>query len=564
MNEAMQSAFAVALRPASAKPAVASAIRTLIVAGAVLLTGALIGDLQAVGVAFLGTAFAVAFVQTRTYRSVATALIGQAAGAVLGFGISAVSPSTPVAFVVTATAAAVISGMVGSLGPAAPGFGMMLSIGLAYGQFGHSPLPWWELCSWYLLGTAAVGAVWLWPRLFDTGSDSRSAAAVFDASADLCEAIGSRNADQNRARLAAAWAGARSGRRNAHSDLAGFAAATLYAEGAVVPAAAVAALRQAAEQVRSGQFSAVTLKLDASTPGLVALADALSDVPSRLPGPAEPPFRIRMVAALRSLRSREVLDAGARLGVCMGVATAASVALHGTSHSFWLPLTVAVIMRPEYASIFVRTVNRVTGTVVGAASAAAIVALAPDSVWVAIGAAAALAVSVLLAPKLYAFSVVGLTTAALLSSSIGSVDDILPLVRLLDTAIGALIAVVIGYVLWPNARRFSGIERVHQAADAASVYLRAAVGGSSPALQQPRDTAYRLAHSAREIAERAFAEPPPVNRVALQHLPDTIALERVLDDITRVVATVDAGGSVDEDVRCLGERIALIGAKESG
>ena len=242
----------------------------------------------------------------------------------------------------------------------------------------------------------------------------------------------------------------------------------------------------------------------------------------------------------------------------MGVATAASSALHGAAHSFWLPLTVAVIMRPEYASIFVRTVNRVAGTVVGAVCASAILLVAPAGVGVAIGAACALAVGVLLAPKLYALSVIGVTAAALLASSIGTVDVVLPLVRLFDTSLGALIAIVIGYALWPSARRMSDAGRLRRAADAADAYLSAAVGGSRPALQLPRDDAYRSAHLARQSAERASAEPPPVNHVALEQLPYTIRLEQLIDEITRLVATVDAGGDVGAEAQRIGEQIEEI------
>jgi hypothetical protein len=39
--------------------------------------------------------------------------------------------------------AGAISGMAGGLGPSAPAFGLMLSVGVAFGQFGGSSLPWW-------------------------------------------------------------------------------------------------------------------------------------------------------------------------------------------------------------------------------------------------------------------------------------------------------------------------------------------------------------------------------------------------------------------------------------
>jgi uncharacterized membrane protein YccC len=118
-----------------------------------------------------------------------------------------------------------------------------------------------------------------------------------------------------------------------------------------------------------------------------------------------------------------------------------------------------------------------------------------------------------------------------------------------------LIAIVFGYLLWPRARRYTGRERLSQAADAAGVYLDAAMDGSNAGVQEPRDDAYRLAHLARQSAERALSEPPPVNRVALQHLPYAVELEHLVDDITRVVTAADAGEAVEATAHQIDERV---------
>jgi uncharacterized membrane protein YccC len=246
------------------------------------------------------------------------------------------------------------------------------------------------------------------------------------------------------------------------------------------------------------------------------------------------------------------------MSVCLGLATAATVALHGQSHSFWLPLTVAVIIRPEYASIFVRTVNRLCGSLIGAAVAALVLAVISSGAWVAVAAAIALAFAVLTSPKLYAFSVIGITASALLSSCIGSSDEVLPMLRVLDTLLGAAIALVVGYLLWPRARRLSESGRLQSAIDAADVYLADAGNGSSPALQRSRDDAYRLAHRVRQNTERALSELPPVNQVAAKQLPRALELERLVDSITRVVTTVDAGRRADDDAARIADRLRAL------
>jgi hypothetical protein len=152
-------------------------------------------------------------------------------------------------------------------------------------------------------------------------------------------------------------------------------------------------------------------------------------------------------------RGSGALRTGFRLSLCMGIATAAVVALHEPSHSYWLPLTVAVVVRPEYGSVVARTVNRVVGTVVGATVAALVLLLLPAGWPIAIAAALAIGFAVLSAPRLYALSVIGITASALLSASIGSPDPVFPLARVLDTLIGCGIAIVFGSVLWPENRR---------------------------------------------------------------------------------------------------------------
>jgi hypothetical protein len=525
----------------------------------VALAGAFSGDLGAVGLAYFGIACAVAFAHGSTYRSVLSALASQAAGALVGLGVAAATPESPVVLVATAGVAAMVSGLVGSLSPAAPGFGMMLSIGLAYGQFSGSSLPWWSQCLWYLIGTVAVAVVWLAPWSVRRGAIERKiAASVFDAAADLCDAIGGAHADEARARLAAASATARTASRNAQAELVAFAVAALHAEGAPVPGVATAAVRTAASRTRRGESSTVAINLDPSSPGLDALVDALSATPTRPPAPVDPGLSERAAAAIRSLVSADALTTSARMSVCLGLATAATVALHGQSHSFWLPLTVAVIIRPEYASIFVRTVNRLCGTLIGAAGAALVLAVISPGAWVAVAAALALAFAVLTSPKLYAFSVIGITASALLSSCIGSSDEVLPMLRVLDTVLGAAIALVVGYLLWPRARRLSESGRLRTAIDAADVYLADAGKGSSPALQRPRDDAYRLAHRVRQNTECALSELPPVNQVAAKQLPRALELERLVDDITRVVTTVDAGERANDDAARIADRLRAL------
>jgi len=528
------------LRPGPSPLAVGAAARAVVAAGIIAGFGVLFGDLQAVAVAYLGAACAVAFVGGGPYRLRAVGLAAQSVGAALGIAAGAALPWSATVVVVTACLAGAVSGAIGTIGPAAPGFGMMLSIGVAFGQFGGATLPWWQQSAWYLLGTAVVASATLAPWAFQRGAFERqSAAAVMEAAADLCAVAGTAEGRAARTRLASASAVAGTAGPQPAAELVAFAAATMYADGDPVPPDAVAAIRAAAAQLRSGEPVSVSYEPPAGSPGLHALADALGPAPRR----PSASYGHRLGAALRSVMTRNAVANAARIGICMGVATALTVLMHEPAHSFWLPLTVAVIVRPEYGSVFVRTVNRVCGTIAGALVTALVLMPHPPEAVLAVGAATALGFAVLTAPKLYALNVIGVTASALLSSSLAGVDPVLPVLRLLDTMTGAVVAVVFGYLLWPATRRLPGVARLDAALDAARSYLDEAVKepDARARWQVRRDDAYRLAHQAHAGAQAAAVEPPPVSAMAIKVIPAAAELEDLVDAITAVAAARDVG-----------------------
>ena len=267
------------------------------------------------------------------------------------------------------------------------------------------------------------------------------------------------------------------------------------------------------------------------------------------------PARLR--ADIRVVTSGPALLTGFRLALCMTVATAVTCALHSESHSFWLPLTVAVAVRPEYASVFVRTVNRVAGTAIGALLAAGAIGVLGSGWPVVIAAAISLGFAVLAGPKLYGLSVVGVTCSALLSSCIGAADPVSPAVRLLDTLIGCAIAIVFGYLAWPD-RRTAPVVLIETAA-AVAEYLQLAITlpDSRHDWDAIRDRAYRLAHLSRQNAQAALLDPPPARMYAAEALPHALTLEALVDEVTAIANLVDGGAylSGDQEVTELKDRI---------
>ena len=223
-------------------------------------------------------------------------------------------------------------------------------------------------------------------------------------------------------------------------------------------------------------------------------------------------------SALRGATTTAALWVGARIGLCVGLATALAILLHPPEHAFWIPLTVAVVLRPEYGAVLVRAVHRFLGTVVGVVAVAALVTLTSTPAWLALAAALALGGAAFAAPRVYGLAVVGITGSALLSVAVGDPQGVQVWARLLDTSLGCALALVVGVLLWPR-RGLPDQSRVFATGVAA---LARQIGGSDA------DEAYRVAHDWRAELERGLAEPDPA-RAAAAWLPVAIRLEHAVD-----------------------------------
>jgi len=82
--------------------------------------------------------------------------------------------------------------------------------------------------------------------------------------------------------------------------------------------------------------------------------------------------------ALASLRTARTASFAIRLMLCIGLATVFSEVLP-LNRSYWVPLAVAVVMKPDFGSISVRAAQYGAGTVVGAGFAMLILLAAPSS-----------------------------------------------------------------------------------------------------------------------------------------------------------------------------------------
>ncbi|MFB7675651.1 FUSC family protein [Kitasatospora purpeofusca] len=262
------------------------------------------------------------------------------------------------------------------------------------------------------------------------------------------------------------------------------------------------------------------------------------------PAPPPDPWRLRV-----RLVSPGAARYGARLALCIAVGAALTAALP-LSRSYWVPMTIAFVLKPDLGSVFLRSVSRAVGTVLGVAVTAAVLSLAPGP-W-ALVAIAALCVALLpyATAAHYGLNTVVMTPMALVLLQLGGQDgaaEFRP--RVLDTVLASAIVLLFGHLLWPERPRHRIEPRLVSAAAALKAYLASVVRQDGPEPRSEvwlRRTAYRALADARAEVERGLAEPPPTGRLAAEWLPVTAALERLSGAVAAFAAQRRYGGRVPE------------------
>ena len=120
-------------------------------------------------------------------------------------------------------------------------------------------------------------------------------------------------------------------------------------------------------------------------------------------------------------------------------------------NTYWILLTIIVIIRPNYGLTKERSKDRIIGTFIGAAIAIAIVLLTQNTIVYGVLAIISLTLSIALIQQNYK------SAAALITINIVFVYSLINpnafeviQYRVVDTIIGAIIAIVANYILWPS------------------------------------------------------------------------------------------------------------------
>ena len=254
----------------------------------------------------------------------------------------------------------------------------------------------------------------------------------------------------------------------------------------------------------------------------------------------------------------------------LSLAMATAVAVHrvvGTPHSYWIVVTVALIMRTNAGSAYARALERTLGAIGGLGIGWAVFQFVPKGWPQAIAIIVLMAITPLLKRDVPVTQQATFTALILVFTNLilpGSVSVNYGPERLEATAIGAAIVVLIGYAIWPKSREGRIIPLAKTARKKVAKMLRFESGISAEPLDEgdepvatdqqppplwPDDDAYktlltedppdelttlrqeaRRAESAlRHQLARGLTEPSIVSAQAAMWTPSSAALERLVD-----------------------------------
>lgn len=442
---------------------------------------------------------------------------------------------------------------------------------------------------WFLAG---AGFAWLlaiaaWP-VKATAPERAAVAEIYDEIAVMLAASGSANARATRRDLTVAMNNAYDALLSARSKLSGrdqayrrlmtlLADTTPVVEASVAlvnvgkhpPAEVVIHVASIAEAIRLDQPLPPPPDFDESTRALAALKAGLDGLtgPTGKRDPRNPEDHINWRQTLENMFTGRVAWSHAlRLMLCMGIAEWLGSALR-LEYPYWVSLTVAIVLKPDFGSVFGRAVLRGLGTVVGVVLGAAILAFEPSG-WVLVLLVAIIAAALPIGrDRNYGMFSTFVTPLVIIQLDFAHANDWgLVLARLADTALGCAIVLVFGYLLWPGSFRPRVGKQLLGALEMLGEYMQAGLSGQGKRAQLRRDT-YRQLSDLRNVFQQAVVEPSAAGLQAAAWWPVIVTLERAADAVTGLAVGIERGNEpIDADAietlsEAVGEAAAAISAE---
>jgi uncharacterized membrane protein YccC len=518
----------------------------------------------------------------RVRRVGAAVLFGGAPGLVIGEVIHGHGWITVLALVLVAGVSAAMS----TLGDIGSVTGLQL---LVYASLGLGPLgtlrPWWPQAVEFVIGglwaLVLIVPGWL---LEPRSAEQRAVANVYHALARELRAIGTPRAVTARNDVTAAlntgydmlltsraFSAGRSRSRMRLiavlnvSHLVAEATITLRSERRKPPALVTATLDRLADAAAGDGPVPLIPPPWGTSPGTRALRDSLVRLASLLSGggyadqaPApRPSMRDRLESAADQFRVGAIGQTFTiRLMACIGVAAYLSEVL-AVQRSYWVVLTTAIVLKPDYGSVFARALQRGIGTIVGAVVGAAILALVPYGPWLLVPFGILAALLPYGRARNFGLSATFLTPlVVLLIDILEHTGWRLAEARLLDTVLGCAVVLVVGYLPWPMSWHAHLPGKLASTMRAVAAYLEESlsdpsVSGTFPVVSDSapppgqrarmRRRTYRAISDLRAEFQRVMSEPAAVSRRASALWPAVVGLEDVTDATTALAVAVKRG-----------------------
>ncbi|MBE8517926.1 FUSC family protein [Amycolatopsis sp. H6(2020)] len=238
--------------------------------------------------------------------------------------------------------------------------------------------------------------------------------------------------------------------------------------------------------------------------------------------------------------------AALRLTLCVAIAEVVGL-LVPLERSYWITLTVGIVLKPDFGSVFGRALLRGIGTVIGVGIGAAVLGLGANG-WVLVVLSAVFAGGIAVGKvRNYGIQSAFVTPLIILQMGLSHTGNwSVVLARLIDTVLGCVIVLVFGYLLWPGSRRPRVGGRLADGLDAVAKYVshalvEASTGEARLARSRARRGAYRALADLRTAFQQAVVEPSAHGRQAVAWWPVIAAQERVADAVTEVGVTIGRG-----------------------
>ncbi|HEX7369217.1 MAG TPA: FUSC family protein [Rhodanobacteraceae bacterium] len=256
------------------------------------------------------------------------------------------------------------------------------------------------------------------------------------------------------------------------------------------------------------------------------------------------PRALRSASPLATLRANLRLSSPAcrhalRCGVCVAVALVLSHLLP-LSRGYWMPMTVAIVLRPDFGATWRVGLLRVVGTLGGLLLTTAFLHFfGLGNFWIALALMAVLCFGFReLATVHYGIAVVCLTgVVVILLWFYGIPAESAVHARAIDTVLGSALA-LLAYFAWPTWER--GRERTVLAGlvDAYADYLDATLHGDAQTLHATRIDARAARSAAQASLDRLRAEP-----ASRANLPRAEALVAQANRLIRIAMELEAARS---------------------